>query len=71
VKTYQGKACRGAKNPPTTQIEPLAVRECSRGECQQADVDGQLLIARVKLKYMGLKKGTWQERVDRAYEQSV
>jgi hypothetical protein len=37
----------------------------------QADVEGQLLIARVKLKYMGLKKGTWQERVDRAYEQSV
>lgn len=37
----------------------------------QADVDGQLLIARVKLKYMGLEKGTWQDRVDRAYEQSI
>jgi hypothetical protein len=37
----------------------------------QADADGQLLIARVKLKYMGLRKGSWQERVDRAYGESL
>jgi hypothetical protein len=33
----------------------------------QEDVNGQLLVAKLKLKFMSYKKGTWKERVDRAF----
>ena len=33
----------------------------------QASDEGQLVIARMKVKFIGLRKGTWQERVNRCF----
>jgi hypothetical protein len=35
----------------------------------QESPEGQLMIAKMKVKFMSYRKGTWQERVDRAYSQ--
>lgn len=37
----------------------------------QEDIDGLQQVARMKVKLQGYRKGTWMERVDRAYLDSI
>jgi hypothetical protein len=37
----------------------------------QDNYEGQLLMAKVKLKFMGYRKGTWKERVGKAFYESI
>jgi hypothetical protein len=37
----------------------------------QENYEGQLLMAKVKLKFMGYRKGTWKERVGKAFYESI
>lgn len=37
----------------------------------QDSIEGQLLMAKMKVKFMSYKKGTWQERIDRCFIDSI
>jgi hypothetical protein len=50
---------------------PLIGTDEHVGLDHQENAAGQLLIAKMKVKFMGYKKGTWIERVERAYLESI
>jgi hypothetical protein len=46
---------------------PLVGSDESIGLDYQDNVEGQLMMAKMKLKFIGYKKGTWKQKVDKAY----
>ena len=46
---------------------PLVGLDESVGLDYQDNIEGQLMMAKMKLKFIAYKKGTWKQKVDKAY----